>query len=101
MKRKNNNHKRTHEYFTAKCMVDGKIQLSLELPLHLLDNFQSCFENSEKMKILTMLYEEYSQLTPFHKEVFQMSIFENADRIISMADLICMMHAMVKVIPAE
>ena len=98
MKRQN---KHTHEYFEVKCGIDGNIHLSLNLPLHLYKNFENCFKTSDKMGLLTQLYESYSELSAKQKDTFQMLIYQHADEIIDIPDLICMMHAMVKFFPEK
>lgn len=98
MKRQN---KHTHEYFEVKCGIDGNVHLSLNLPLHLYKNFENCFKSSDKMGLLTQLYENYLELSAKQKDTYQMLIFEYADDIIDVKDLISLMRAMKKVVPEE
>lgn len=100
--KKTRRNRREEEFFEVCCSIDGQTpSLSLKIPVRLYGDFENCMRCSEGMGILTSLYESYFELSPLHKETFQMLIFENKNRLLGIYDMLALLRAMVKIFPAE
>lgn len=95
MKRHNNTCEKN--YFTLKCGIDGTVKLSIDIPIRLFYDIKKHLENSDKVDVMTTLYEEYSDLSDEQKDFFQFSIYEFADEIIDTPDLVKLLLAVKKV----
>ena len=85
------------DFLEIGCAHYGETVLKLMIPRHLGKDFENCFKSDEGMKVLNTLQEEYSALSGYHKELYQMLIFHHADEILNIADLVAMLHGMLNV----
>ena len=89
------------DFLEIGCAHYGETVLKLMIPRHLGKDFENCFKSDEGMKILNTLQEEYAALSDLHKDTYQMLIFDCAEDIRDVADLVYMMRAMRKCFPEE
>ena len=89
------------DFLEIGCAHYGETVLKLMIPRHLGKDFENCFKTAEGMNILDTLQEEYSTLSDSHKHTYQMLIFDCAEGIRDVADLVYMMRAMKKCFPEE
>ena len=70
--------------------------LSIDVPEHIFNDFTHCFDdgNIKGAKTLENLYDLYITLSPKQKEIFQLSIYENSDRINATDDLVVMLRCL-------
>ena len=89
-------------FFRVSCRVDGKgPEIALEIPNRLYDNFELCLKSSAGMSVLSHLYDDLAKLTEIQRATYQMLVYDYADKIIDIADMGCMLRAMLKVFPKE
>ena len=91
--------RREREFFTVKAWLEGNCtaSLCLDLPISLESDFSSYFSSDEGMEKLNDFFFSYTTLTKEQKVIFQFSIYNAADDIISVADLFCMLKAFKRV----
>ena len=87
------------DFLEIGCAHYGVTVLKLVIPRHLGKDFENCFKSDEGMKILNTLQEEYAALSDYHKHTYQMLIYDCAEDIRNVADLVYMMRAMLKSFP--
>lgn len=88
----NKNRKHEDDFFEVKCNGD-----TLRLPAFLYPDFERCVRCETGLRTLSEIFDTYSKLTDELKEIFQFSIYNAADDIISVADLFCMLKAFKRV----
>lgn len=98
MKRRREN-RREREFFTVKAGLEGNCtaSLCLDLPISLESDFSNYFSSDAGVEKLNDFFFSYTSLTEKQKEIFQLSIYNSADDIISVADLFCMLKAFKRV----
>ncbi|MBE6682401.1 MAG: hypothetical protein E7600_08995 [Ruminococcaceae bacterium] len=75
------------------------ISLSIDVPEHIYPDFVHCFDegNEKGAKILEDLYDLYISLSDKQKEILQMSIYENADNLNTVEDIVIMIKCLKRV----
>lgn len=87
-------------FFRVSYKENGK-EIALEIPNRLYDNFELCLKSSAGMSVITHLYDDLAKLTEIQRATYQMLVYDYADKIIDIADMGCMLRAMLKVFPKE
>ena len=91
------NTKTRENFVTIQGGFENKeISLSINIPERLMPSFISCFDegNNDGAILLEDLYDLFTSLDEKQKEIFQHSIYENADRIHDMSDVIVMLKCL-------
>ena len=97
---KRQNRIKEENFFRVSCKENGK-EIALEIPNRLYDNFELCLKSSAGMSVLSHLYDDLAKLTEIQRATYQMLVYDYADKIIDIADMGCMLRAMLKVFPKE
>ena len=87
-------------YITIEGGFEGQgISLSFEIPVKIFDSFTHCFDdgNETGAKILEDIFDLYTSLSEKQKEIFQLSIYENSERINDVEELVIMLRCLKKV----
>ena len=75
------------------------ITLSIDIPERLMPSFISCFDEGNDIgaKLLEDLYDLFTSLSEKQKEIFQHSIYANADHVNHISDVIIMLRCLKRV----